>query len=50
MDKLTKVDVDAGVVVKSASEKKRNHDEKQQALNYMTCLSSAQSLRVTIQQ
>ena len=35
MDKSTTADVDAGVAVKVASEKKRKHDEKQQALNNM---------------
>ena len=35
MDESTTADVDAGVAVKAASEKKRKHDEKQQALNNM---------------
>ena len=33
MDVSTTSDVDAGVAVKVASEKKRKHDEKQQASN-----------------
>jgi len=35
MDELTTADVDGGVAVKVASEKKRKHNERQQALNNM---------------